>query len=109
MPSVDYHFFVCTNLRGADSPLPSCAARGSEAVYQRFVRELARRGYPAGVKATTTSCLTPCHHGPNVVVYPEQTWYANVTGADVKEILTAHLEEGSVVERLKLPEEARVS
>ena len=109
MPRVKFHFLVCTNRRGPDSPLPSCGARGSEAVYQKFVRELARRGYPAGVKATATSCLTPCHYGPNVVVYPEQTWYGGVSSENVEEILAAHLDDNRIVERLALPEEVRVS
>ena len=105
---VRYHFLVCTNLRPADSPLPCCALRGSAAVYQAFVRALAARRYPAGVKVTATSCLTPCQCGPTVVVYPEDTWYAGVTPEDVPEIIAAHLDQGRSVDRLRLPEGVRI-
>ncbi len=108
-PRVRAHFFVCTNRRPDGHPLPSCGARGSLAVFEAFTRELARRGYPSGVKATATGCLTPCGSGPNVLVYPEGVWYAGVTPADVPALLAAHLDGVGAVERLRLPEEVRVS
>ncbi len=103
------HFFVCTNRRPDGHPLPSCGARDSADVFEAFTRELARRGYPSGVKATATGCLTPCQSGPNVVVYPEGIWYAGVTPADVPALLAAHLDGAGNVERLLLSEEVRVS
>ena len=80
---VQVHFFVCTNARADGSSLPSCGGRGSVAIHQAFTRELARRDWPPGVKATATSCLTPCQCGPNVVVYPHGVWYAGLTPEDV--------------------------
>lgn len=104
------HFLVCTNRRPDGHPLPSCGARGSEALFNAFTQELARRGYPAGIKATATGCLTPCLHGPNVVVYPAGVWYGGVTPDDVPELLAAHGDSGTgIVERLLLPSEVRVS
>jgi (2Fe-2S) ferredoxin len=73
-----------------------------------FAQELAQRGYPAGVKATATGCLTPCQHGPNVVVYPAGIWYCGVTQADVREIIAAHLDLETVVERLLMPSSVRL-
>ena len=105
---VRHHFFVCTNRRPDDHPLPSCARRGGTEVYDSFLREMARRGYPLGLKVTVTGCLTPCQCGPNVVVYPQGLWYAGVTEADVPEIVAAHLDRDAVVERLLLPDEVRV-
>lgn len=103
-----YHFFVCTNIRPADHPLPSCGRRGSIEVFESFQQELARRGWPPGIKVTATDCLTPCQCGPNVVVYPEGTWYAGVRTGDVAEIVAAHLDRASHVERLLLPADVRV-
>lgn len=77
-------------------------------MYQAFVREIAGRGYPEGVKVTSTSCLTPCQCGPNVVVYPEGTWYAGVSAADVPALLDSHLIHNQPLERLLLPAEVRV-
>jgi len=36
------------------------------------------------------------------VVYPEGTWYTFVDKDDIDEIVTSHLAEGKVVERLKV-------
>lgn len=102
------HFFVCTNVRSDGHPLPSCARRGSLDVYEAFQCELARRGFPDGVKVTQTGCLTPCQHGPNVVVYPEDFWYGNVTAGDVSEIFAAHLDNDTVVSHLLLPADVRL-
>ena len=109
MPRVHTHFLVCTNARPAGHPLPSCAPRGGAAVYAAFTRELARRGFPHGVKVTATGCLTPCQHGPNVVVYPEGIWYANVRAADVPRLLAAHLDGVGDVSALLLPETVQVT
>lgn len=103
-----FHFLVCSNARPEGHPLPSCGRRGSAGVYEAFQRELSGRGWPPGVKVTPTGCLTPCQHGPNVAVYPEDIWYAGVTPADVPEIVAAHLDHQTVIERLLLPADARL-
>ena len=108
-PRVRAHFLVCTNGRPDGHPLPSCGRRGSLGVYEAFQQELARRDYPSGVKATATGCLTPCQHGPNVVVYPEGLWYAGVTPADVPALLAFHLDGTGSVAHLSLPPEVQVA
>jgi (2Fe-2S) ferredoxin len=45
-------------------------------------------------------CLGLCKHGPNLIVYPEGTWYLGVTGEDVPEIVGRHLKDGEPVEYL---------
>ncbi len=105
---VTLHFFVCTNCRPEGHPLPSCGRRGGAGVYEAFQQELARRGWPPGVKVTPTGCLTPCQCGPNVVVYPETVWYAGVAPSDVPELVAAHLDHATRVERLLLPAEIRL-
>jgi (2Fe-2S) ferredoxin len=99
---VAHHFFVCTNERPEGHPLPSCGPRGGQAVFAAFGQEIARRGYPQGVKVTASGCLTPCNHGPNVVVYPEGVWYANVMPADVPGLVAVHLDGLGTAEPLVL-------
>jgi len=106
--AVRCHFLVCTNTRPAGSPLPSCGQRGSGEVYAAFQRELALRGLPPGVKVTATVCLTPCQHGPTVVVYPQGAWYGGTAPSDVPEIMASHLDDNAPVERLLLPPDARL-
>ena len=109
MSAITHHFFVCTNERPEGHPLPSCAPCGGTAVFAAFAQELARRGYPHGVKVTASGCLTPCNYGPNVVVYPEGIWYANVTEADVSRLLAVHLDGIGTADHLRLPEDVRLT
>ena len=106
---VAVHFFVCTNARSINSTLPSCGARGSAAIHQAFTRELARRGWPGGVKATATGCLTPCQCGPNVVVYPAGLWYAGLSAGDVPALLDYYLDGIGDVSHLELDPEVQVA
>ncbi|MGI4788834.1 MAG: (2Fe-2S) ferredoxin domain-containing protein [Janthinobacterium lividum] len=106
---IAYHFFVCTNERPDGHPLPSCAPRGGQEVLEAFGRELAKRGFPQGVKVTAAGCLTPCNHGPNVVVYPEGIWYANLTPADAATILAVHLDGVGTADHLRLAETVRLT
>jgi (2Fe-2S) ferredoxin len=101
-------FLVCTNERPPDAPLPCCAARGSRDLLAAFQAELARRGYPSGVKVSGSTCLTSCQCGPTVAVFPEGIWYGKVTEADVAELFDAHLSGRGPVERLLLPDDVRV-
>jgi (2Fe-2S) ferredoxin len=39
------------------------------------------------------------------VVYPEGVWYSYVDASDIDEIVTSHLRDGQVVERLRTPPE----
>jgi (2Fe-2S) ferredoxin len=102
-PRITHHFFVCTNERPADHFLPSCVPNGGKEVYAAFAQEIARRGYPQGIKVTASGCLAPCNHGPNVVVYPEGIWYAGLTAADVPLLLAVHLDGVGTADHLLLP------
>lgn len=106
--TVRFHFLVCTNARPEGSPLPSCGRRGGGSVYAAFARELALRGDGEGIKVTATGCLTPCQHGPTVVVYPAGDWYGAVAPTDVPEIVASHLDNNQAVERLRLPPDAQL-
>ncbi len=53
-----------------------------------------------GVRIDTVDCLDLCEHGPNVVVYPEGTWYLGLEEADIPEVVEQHLKGGTPVERL---------
>ena len=50
---------------------------------------------------THMGCAGLCTMGPIVMIYPEQTWYGNVSIDDVEEIVDA-LEQGEKVERLEI-------
>ncbi|MDR1701464.1 MAG: NADH-quinone oxidoreductase subunit NuoF, partial [Sporomusaceae bacterium] len=62
--------------------------------------ELAAKGLNEEVKIVETGCHGFCEMGPIVIVYPEGTFYAQVSEADVAEIVEVHLLKGRTVERL---------
>lgn len=100
MSKYQRHFFVC-NTQRPPMGKPSCGPRGAGEVLLALQEGLA--SHPElwdSVTVTACGCLGPCFDGPNLVVYPEGTWYAGVTPENVGEIVEAHLVEGRVVERL---------
>jgi (2Fe-2S) ferredoxin len=98
------HVLVCTG--------GYCAKdRGGRMIYSQLARLLEREGLlfgPTRVKRSEAPCLGVCEGGPIMVVYPEGTWYANVTPELLERIVTEHLKEGrevseSVFHRLAAP------
>ena len=54
------------------------------------------------MRINQAGCLDRCEEGPVMVIYPEETWYTYVDQSDIDEILSEHLVNGRVVERLKI-------
>jgi (2Fe-2S) ferredoxin len=105
MPQREHYVFVCLNRRPDGSPKGSCAAGGSEAVYDALRKLVAERKLNKElVRVCSCSCLDLCHTGPAICVEPEHVCYGKVTVADVPELVDA-LAEGRVVERLRLSPE----
>jgi (2Fe-2S) ferredoxin len=93
-----HHVFVCTNSKPDDDGC--CAARGSEQVLQKVRAEIGARKLQEEIHVTACGSLGTCGNGPNMVVYPEGTWYSGVSVDDVTELIEQHLLGGKVVERL---------
>ena len=94
MGQYERHVFVCTS---GDS----CPVQGD---VEKFVKTL-RAGALAGgkkveIRINKAGCFSQCGHGPMMVVYPENVWYAGVQESDLQEILDSHLIGGKPVERL---------
>lgn len=54
------------------------------------------------VRINSAGCLDRCEKGPVLVIYPEAVWYTYIDQDDVDEIITEHLQNGRVVERLRI-------
>ncbi len=93
------HFFVCTTTRPPMTK-PSCGQGRSQDIYVKLVEEMEKRNLYGEVSVTATACMGPCSSGPSIVVYPEATWYKEVTVKDVEEIVESHMQNGKPVERL---------
>ena len=75
-----------------------CKSRGSEQIMKELERRIAEKGV-SDVEVRSYMCFGACQEGPNIVLYPEKSWYAGVKVEDLDEI-TDHLTGGPDVKRL---------
>ncbi|HXY20741.1 MAG TPA: methyltransferase [Gemmatimonadales bacterium] len=101
-----YHVLACDQKKPDGQPC--CSANGSAAVLDALRREVAARGLADTVQLTTTGSLGLCDRGPNLVVYPDGTWYSGVQPGDVPEIVAEHFVAGRPVARLAARDEPAV-
>jgi len=88
------HVFVCTS--GDD-----CPVRGDVEAIVKYLRgEAVKAGLKDDVRVNKAGCFSQCGHGPMMVVYPENVWYAGVKESDLPEIFESHIKNGTPVRRL---------
>lgn len=97
-----HHVFFCCNQR--EAPDTSCNNHGASAM-QTYAKEQIRALGLDGAKSiriNKAGCLGRCDDGPVLVVYPEGIWYTYVDREDIDEIIREHLQNGRIVERLRV-------
>ena len=77
-----------------------CTSSGSPKIQDAFCKEIEKQGLAEEIKVVQTGCFGLCALGPVVIIYPDGTFYSNVTVDDVAEIVSEHLLKGRIVERL---------
>lgn len=88
------HVFVCTSGE-------TCPTQGDVERFVKYLRgEVARAGRAHDVRINRSGCFSQCGHGPMMVVYPDDVWYAGVQESDLPEIVQSHILGGTPVERL---------
>ena len=78
--------FVCTNVREEGA---CCGKRGSQALRERLKAYVTAHHLSARVRVSQSGCLDRCADGPNIMVFPDNIWYAGVTAADIPGRFTA--------------------
>ena len=68
--------FVCQNV--------DCKSRGGNEVMARLGEGLNGN---ESLEVRPYMCFGACHEGPNVVIYPDKVWYANVTPQEISAVL----------------------
>ena len=103
-PYFKRHIFFCLNERKNNEAC--CAQQGAQDAFDHCKAQVKALGLagPGEVRVNKAGCLDRCSGGPVAVVYPEGVWYTYVDKADIDEIVTSHLKNGQVVERLVTPE-----
>ena len=85
-----HHVFVCTGKH--------CRKTGAEDVHHTLKRCVKDAGLRKTVRVNEAGCMNQCGHGPIVVVYPQDQWYAYVDERGARRIADEHLNHDHVVE-----------
>ena len=91
MGQYEKHVFVCTSGK-------HCPRQGSERVHEILKHAMKDAGLGPRVRVNHAGCMNQCGHGPMVVVYPEDVWYAGVDEAGAARIAAEHLAQGRPVD-----------
>lgn len=89
-----HHVFVCTSGK-------TCPLDGSLEVHSILKKGVVLSGLRGDVRVNHSGCMNQCGHGPMVVVYPDDVWYAHVDAEGARRIVEEHLVGGHVVEEYR--------
>ena len=96
------HIFICNNQRPEGAERVCCGEHHGSELLKEFKKLMKEKGFTISMRAQKTGCMDICEFGPNVVVYPDGVFYGKVQISDVAEIVSEHLENNRIVERLRI-------
>lgn len=94
--SYERHVFLCVGEQCAPKAVSAAAWEALKGELKR--RNLSLSSVPGACYRTKVDCLRVCQGGPIAVVYPEGTYYAELTADRVPEFVQKHIVEGRPVE-----------
>jgi (2Fe-2S) ferredoxin len=102
MSHYKYHVFFCCNQR---QPGEACCNNHGAAQLRDYAKDRIKALKLNGkgkVRINLAGCMDRCDEGPVMVVYPEAVWYTYIDRSDIDEIVSEHLKNGRIVERLRI-------
>jgi (2Fe-2S) ferredoxin len=102
MVSPKYHIFICTSCKINGTQKGYCHSKKAVDIIGKFMEEIEDRDLSGEVMITNTGCFGICSRGPIAVIYPEGTWYGNLTPEAVETIMEKHIEGGEIVKELQI-------
>lgn len=91
MGQYKHHVFVCTTGK-------TCSKQGADAVHAELKDRVKEAGLKGEVRVNHAGCMNQCGHGPMVVVYPDDVWYARMDVEGARRLVAEHLVGGHEVE-----------
>jgi len=83
-PPYEKQIFVCTNDRRGEKS--SCGDQKGEDVFKELRRIAKEKGLHPRIRVAQAKCLGQCSSGVNIMVYPDNVWYSEVTLEDCEEL-----------------------
>jgi (2Fe-2S) ferredoxin len=80
------HVFVCVNDR--DGKRRSCADQQSPKIRETLKAQVNKRGWGKYVRVSQSGCMGLCSDGPNVILYPQKSWFSEVSISDIPSIVS---------------------
>jgi len=77
-----------------------CKSAQSDLIKDNLEKEINKLGLEGEVYVSITGCFGFCEKGPIVKVTPDDVFYVHVTPEDAEEIISEHIVNGNVVQRL---------
>jgi len=87
-PVYKKHIFLCTNLSDEGN---SCGARGGDKLRDTLKETVKKHGLQIKIRVSKSGCQGNCDVGPNVLIFPENTWYKGVQPSDLESIIEQHI------------------
>ena len=91
MGQYTHHVFVCLG--------KTCSEDGGDDVHAALKKCMKHSPLSGKVRVNRAGCMNQCGHGPMVVVYPDNIWYAGVDVKAARRIAQDHLLDGVPIER----------
>jgi len=74
--------FVCTHER-VPGERTCCGPKGGVDFHATLKAMVKERGLRTRVRVSKSGCMDRCEFGTNLMVFPDNIWYSNVTEADL--------------------------